>query len=172
MWAYNSSNFTNGDIFCFCNGYGHANREQLPFRTPGSVPPILGLACAPIVETTFLELAMSLLDFSLQMPLGTFSILLNKNTIIHVPAQCNFRLVIQWHVTLKLYVALYSINKKKLYIETITWLEFSWNCFDRFQFANRRHSPGTWSHFGMIPSGSDGNLLDFTWQCPLDFEIG
>ena len=39
--------------------------------------PIVGLACAPIVETIFLELAMSLLDFSPRKPLGTFSILLN-----------------------------------------------------------------------------------------------
>ena len=38
--------------------------------------PILGLANAPIVETRFLELAMSLLDFSHRIPLGTFSILL------------------------------------------------------------------------------------------------
>ena len=55
----------------------HASRERLPFRTPGSVPPpFLGLACAPIVETRFLELAMSLLDFSPLIPLGTFSTLL------------------------------------------------------------------------------------------------
>ena len=52
-----------------------ASRERLPFRTPGSVP-ILGLANAPIVETKFLEIAMSLLDFSPRIPLGTFSILL------------------------------------------------------------------------------------------------
>ena len=42
--------------------------------------PIMGLACAPIVETNFLELVMSLLDFSPRyiwpLPLGTFSILL------------------------------------------------------------------------------------------------
>ena len=38
--------------------------------------PISGLACAPIVETRFLELVMSLLDFSSRIPLGTFSILL------------------------------------------------------------------------------------------------
>ena len=37
--------------------------------------PILGLANAPIVETKFLELAMSLLDFSPRIPLCTFSIL-------------------------------------------------------------------------------------------------
>ena len=48
------------------------------FRTPGSVP-ILGLANAPIVETEFLELAMSLLDFSPRIPLGTFSILLQEH---------------------------------------------------------------------------------------------
>ena len=40
-----------------------ASRERLPFRAPGSVPRY-GLACAPIVETRFLKLAMSLLDFS------------------------------------------------------------------------------------------------------------
>ena len=40
--------------------------------------PILGLADAPIVETKFLELAMSLLDFSPRIPLGTSSILLRS----------------------------------------------------------------------------------------------
>ena len=42
--------------------------------------PIVGLACAPIVETRFLELAMSLLDFSPRILLGTFSILLYVRT--------------------------------------------------------------------------------------------
>ena len=37
--------------------------------------PFLGLACAPIVETRFLELAMSFLVFLAWIPLGTFSIL-------------------------------------------------------------------------------------------------
>ena len=41
--------------------------------------PNLGLAYAPIVETEFLELAMSLLDFSPRIPLGTFSILLKSD---------------------------------------------------------------------------------------------
>ena len=36
-------------------------------------------ANAPIVETKFLELAMSLLDFSPQIPLGTFSNLLGES---------------------------------------------------------------------------------------------
>ena len=35
---------------------------------------------APIVETKFLELAMSLLDFSSRIPLGTFSILLSTTS--------------------------------------------------------------------------------------------
>ena len=39
--------------------------------------PIVGLAYAPIVETRFLERAMSLLDFSPRIPLGTFSSLLS-----------------------------------------------------------------------------------------------
>ena len=47
--------------------------------------PILGLANAQIVETKFLELAMSLLDYSPRIPLGTFSILLLTTT--HVPLQ-------------------------------------------------------------------------------------
>ena len=38
--------------------------------------PFVGLACAPIVETRFLELALSLLDFSPWIPSCTFSILL------------------------------------------------------------------------------------------------
>ena len=38
----------------------------------------LGLACAPIVETRFLDIDLSLLDFSVWIPLGTFSILLMK----------------------------------------------------------------------------------------------
>ena len=38
--------------------------------------PIVGLACAPIVDTRYLELSMSLFDFSPRIPLGAFSILL------------------------------------------------------------------------------------------------
>ena len=48
--------------------------------------PIVGLANAPIGETEFLELAMSLLDFSPRMPLGTFSILLLE-TVLHMSAR-------------------------------------------------------------------------------------
>ena len=54
----------------------HVSRERLPFRTPGSVPN------APIVETKFLELAMSLLDFSPRIPPGTFSILPETNFLL------------------------------------------------------------------------------------------
>ena len=51
--------------------------EGNAYPTGHLVPsPIVGLACAPIVENRFLELAMSLLDFSPRIPLGTFSILL------------------------------------------------------------------------------------------------
>ena len=38
--------------------------------------PFWELACAPIVETRFLDFAMSLLDFLPWIPLGTFSILI------------------------------------------------------------------------------------------------
>ena len=58
----------------------HASRERLP--SGHLVPsPILGLANALIVETKFLQIAMSLLDFSRRIPLGTFSILLVTYTL-------------------------------------------------------------------------------------------
>ena len=57
------------------NGCGMPAGNAYPSRH--LVPsPISGLANAPIVETKFLELAMSLLDFSPRITLGTFSILL------------------------------------------------------------------------------------------------
>ena len=58
-----------------CNGCGMPAGNAYP---SGHLVPslFLGLACTPIVETRFLELAMSLLDFSPWIPLGTFSILL------------------------------------------------------------------------------------------------
>ena len=58
-----------------CDGCGMPAGSAYP--SGHLVPsPIVGLACAPIAETRFLELAMSLLDFSPRIPLGTFSILL------------------------------------------------------------------------------------------------
>ena len=56
--------------------------DTYTYRPP---PSFLGLACAPIVETRFLELAMSLLDFSPWIPLGTFSISLTAGFFIHSP---------------------------------------------------------------------------------------
>ena len=80
--------FTFTDYECFpwsiCNGCCMPAGNAYP--SGHLLPsPIVGLACAPIVETRFLELAMSLLDFSPRIPLGTFSILLL--TITHVPLQ-------------------------------------------------------------------------------------
>ena len=51
----------------------HASRERLPFRTPGSAPPHLGLACAPIVDQIPRTCHV---DFSPRIPLGTSRILL------------------------------------------------------------------------------------------------
>ena len=72
-----SLTFTDYEWFpwSICNGCGMPAGNAYP--SGHLVPsPIVGLACAPIVETKFLELAMSLLDFSPRIPLGTFSILL------------------------------------------------------------------------------------------------
>ena len=61
-----------------CNGCGMPAGDADP--SGHLVPsPILGLANAPIVETKFLELAVSLLDFSPRIPLGAFSIMLSCN---------------------------------------------------------------------------------------------
>ena len=71
-----SLTFTDYEWFpwSICNGCGMPSGNAYPSRH--LVPsPLVGLACVPIVETRFLELAMSLIDFSPQIPLGTFSIL-------------------------------------------------------------------------------------------------
>ena len=64
--------------------------------------PILGLANAPIVETKFLELAMSLLDFSPRIPLGTFSIL----PLILVKAESSIYPMAFVHVTVQKYTCI------------------------------------------------------------------
>ena len=74
-----SLTFTDYEWFpwSICNGSGMPAGNAYP--SGHLVPsPIVGLACAPIVETRFLELAMSLFDFSPRIPLDTFSILLRK----------------------------------------------------------------------------------------------
>ena len=72
-----SLTFTDYEWFprSICNGCGMPAWNAYPsgHLVP---PPIVGLACAPIVKTRFLELAMSLLDFSPRILLGTFSVLL------------------------------------------------------------------------------------------------
>ena len=83
-----SLTFTDYEWFpwSICNGCGMPAGNAYP--SGHLVPsPILGLASAPIVETKFLELAMSLLDFSHRIPLGTFSILLI--TYSQLPMPCH-----------------------------------------------------------------------------------
>ena len=81
MTLITSLTFTDYEWFpwSICNGCGMPAGNAYP--SGHLVPsPILGLANAPIVETKFLELAMSLIDFSPRIPLGTFSILLSSET--------------------------------------------------------------------------------------------
>ena len=59
--------------------------------------PIVGLACAPIVQIRFLELAMSLLDFSPRIPLGTFSIL-PETSIPYLIRHASFILIVGLHL--------------------------------------------------------------------------
>ena len=78
----------------------HSHRDRLlagnAYPSGHLVPsPILGLANAPIVETKFLELAMSLLDFSPRIPLGTFSILLGEH--------CDIQIAIDYEMKFKNY---------------------------------------------------------------------
>ena len=60
-----SLTFTDYEWFpwSICNGCGMPAGNAYPSGHL-VLSPIVGLACAPIVETRFLELAMSLLDFS------------------------------------------------------------------------------------------------------------
>ena len=79
-----SLTFTDYEWFpwSICNGCGMPAGNAYP--SGNLVPsPISGLANAQIVETKFLELAMSLLDFSPRISLGTFSILLSKVNQLH-----------------------------------------------------------------------------------------
>ena len=79
-----SLTFTDYEWFpwSICNGCGMPAGNAYP--SGHLVPsPILGLANAPIVETKFLEFAMSLLDSSPRIPLGTFSILLQTEITCH-----------------------------------------------------------------------------------------
>ena len=83
-----SLTFTDYDWFpwSICNRCGMPAGNAYP--SGHLVPsPIVGLACATIVEIRFLELAMSLLDFSPRIPLGTFSILLSTHPVHLYPVQ-------------------------------------------------------------------------------------
>ena len=71
--------FENNSVTAYCNIRNQIITEIITEMDIFTVPH-LGLANVPIVETKFLELAMSLLDFSPRIPLGTFSILLTDAT--------------------------------------------------------------------------------------------
>ena len=102
-------------------GVACKKRERLFFRTP--VPPFLGLAYAPIVETRFLELAMSLLDFSPWLPHWYFA-----QDSVHFPIKnwlksllCwffweslmdHFILILFWLHNLILYHTFFCINTR------------------------------------------------------------
>ena len=101
-----SLTFTDYDWFPWSIYHGCGMPAGNAYSSGHLVPsPIVGLACAPIVETRFLELAMSLLDFSPRKPLGTFSILLCITLFKQVPCIiCGHRRVsvidIGWFVLL------------------------------------------------------------------------
>ena len=83
-------------------------------------PPILGLANAPIVETKFLELAMSLLDFSPRIPLGTFSILLPMKTDLNA-LSINTVLATKYPIGFNLTLLCIFLNSSKLCYINITF---------------------------------------------------
>ena len=69
--AFTTNAMTSGFLSSISPGLGVMSGHLVP-------SPIVGIACAPIVETRFLEIAMSLFDFSPRLPLGTFYILLPR----------------------------------------------------------------------------------------------
>ena len=78
-----SLTFTDYEWFpwSICNGCGMLAGNAYPSGHL-VLSPIVGLACVPFVETRFIDIAMSLLDISPRIPLGTFSILLCNNYYI------------------------------------------------------------------------------------------
>ena len=98
-WAWPSS-IMSGFHEAFATGV--ACQQGNAYPSGHLVPsPIVGLACAPIVETTFLEIAMSLLDFSTRIPLGTFSILLIIKTNVYSFVFVNLTFSCQYQFTRK-----------------------------------------------------------------------
>ena len=79
-----SLTFTDYEWFpwSICNGCGMPAGNAYPSGHL-VLSPIVGHACALIVETRFLELAMSLLEFSPRIPLGIFLILHSTYISIH-----------------------------------------------------------------------------------------
>ena len=79
--------------------------------------PFLGLACAEIVESRFLELAMSSLDFSPWIPLGTFSILHYTKGQKDISSSRIPLRSFKWDVGMKynvLFINYVSLSKKKI----------------------------------------------------------
>ena len=87
------------------------------------------LACAPMVETRFLELAIFLLDFSSGIPLGTFSVLLRKQ-----------RAVVKWLSSGLAEQEVWVVSQLRFQILGIPCFQFaiSLGCsFIRFLFATK-----------------------------------
>ena len=118
-----SLTFTDYEWFpwSICNGCGMPAGNAYP--SGHLVPsPILVLANAPIVETKFLELAMSLLDFSPRIPLGTFSILLMYRSFVTYRTRFSedFSYIIQLRQkdSRQSYVTLLYVTTYKLYLKS------------------------------------------------------
>ena len=114
--------------------------------------PILGLANATIVETKFLELAMSLLDFSPRIPLGTFSILLGYQTVwdilFRLPSICRYEWV---SFSLHTFGLQGSVN---VHCGAL-FLVPQWQCISSFAFYIRKFIKGVWFY------------LKFIWICKM-----
>ena len=120
-----SLNFTDYEWFPWniCNGCGMPAGNAYPSGHLVSSP-IVGLACALIVETRFLEFAMSLLDFSPRIPLGTFSILLTRsslpNSSNNLKLICNYvNVKCSWLVILRIISATSTFTVWETYAENV-----------------------------------------------------
>ena len=114
-----------------CNGCGMPAGNAYP---SGHLVPshIVGLACAPFVETRFLELAISLLDFSPRIPLASFSILLdkfhsNRRQLLSLGFYVYFWTIVYNGVYIPLYSCFY------LAIVPVTWFCLATSEFDSEQ---------------------------------------
>ena len=145
--------------------------------------PFLGLACAPIVETRFLDLAMSLLDFNLEYPLVVPRFCFPPTKLSHfafwwlsVLTRCLVHkmvtdLIIYWSLLMMYKADCLVITKRRLFgwkknpdksrIYNLKIFNFHNNCYVCFVSRGAKNLPARWRKTEKIllwPNASSSTL--------------